>query len=474
MKKKMLAAIVTAIYVTGFVMALHAALTVRTATGSVAWTVSLISMPFIAVPAYVVFGRNRFEGMAEAFEDRREEFELALEDLKERLDPWAVGTSESVSWYKAVNHLSDFELLGHNHVDLLVNGQATFDSILEGISVAEDYVLFQFYMIHDDGVGRRAKDILIEKAKAGVDIYVLYDEVGSNGLPQAYVDDMLAAGIKVSAFKPTQGWRNRFQLNFRNHRKIVVVDGKVAWVGGNNVGDEYLGLDPDFSPWRDTHVRIEGPSAIQAQLVIVSDWYWATRTIPDLNWTPEPSAGGDHRVMMVPTGPSSSLETASLFFVAALSAARERIWLSTPYFVPDEAVLKALQLAALRGVDVRILTTGKADSLPVYLAGFHYIHQLRDLGIRFYAYRPGFMHGKVMLIDDSISTVGTHNFDNRSFRLNFEVMAVIVDKRFATDVERMFEDDFSHAVPLDPNAWDQKPLWWRVAVRLARLSSPIL
>jgi len=170
-----------------------------------------------------------------------------------------------------------------------------------------------------------------------------------------------------------------------------------------------------------------------------------------LNWQPKAAPDGDKRVMIVPSAPTHQVETAGLLFVSALNSAKEAIWISAPYFVPDEAVMKALQLAALRGVDVRIITTGKGDSLAVFLAAFHYMHELRDLGIRFYAYKPGFLHEKVMLIDNEVSTVGTANFDNRSFRLNFEVTAVIVDREFASRMKAMFEDDFAHAELLDPS-----------------------
>ncbi|MBW0147193.1 cardiolipin synthase [Marinobacter arenosus] len=470
----MIGLLVTSFYVVGIIMAMHAALTTRTSTGAVAWTVSLVTMPFVAVPAYAVFGRNQFEGMAEAYEARSDEIDQIVEGYRKELAAWKIPESQAPSWYNAIHRLSELDLLRGNAVELLVNGEATFDSILEGIAGAERYILFQFYMIHDDGLGKRVKDALAERARSGVKVLVLYDEVGSSDLPDTYLADMRAAGIEVSSFKPNQGWRNRFQLNFRNHRKMVVVDGREAWVGGHNVGDEYLGLDPELSPWRDTHVKIEGPAAVQVQLTILSDWYWATREIPELEWAPTPATNADQQVMIFPTAPTGHLEKASLFFVSALSAARERIWLSAPYFVPDEAVMKALQLAALRGVDVRIITTGKGDSLPVYLAAFHYIEELRGLGIRFYAYQPGFLHEKVMLVDDRVSSVGTHNFDNRSFRLNFEVAAVIVDEGFATQMEAMFEQDFAHAEPIDPDSLDERPLWWRLGVKLSRLASPVL
>ncbi len=473
-RKGMIGLIVTGFYVAGIVAALHAVLTVRTPTGSVAWAVSLITMPFIALPAYAVLGRDQFEGMSEAFEQRQDEIESVVQGFEDNLEPLRVAADDAPSWQRAIHKLSELHFLQGNDLELLVNGEATFASILQGVASAEHYILFQFYMIHDDGLGRRVQQALMERARAGVQVKVLYDEVGSSGLPSAYVKELEAAGVEVSSFKPTQGWRNRFQLNFRNHRKMVVVDGRVAWVGGHNVGDEYLGLDPEFSPWRDTHVRIEGPAALQVQLTILSDWYWATRELPALNWEPRRAPGGNKKVMILPTSPTRHLETASLFFVSAISAAKERIWLSAPYFVPDEAVLKALQLAALRGVDVRIITTGKGDSLPVYLAAFHYIYQLRNLGIRFYAYQPGFLHEKVMLVDDRLATVGTHNFDNRSFRLNFEVGAVVYDGEFASEMEAMLERDFAHARNIEAESLESEPLWRRIAVQLSRLAAPVL
>ena len=470
----MIALIVTAFYVAGIIFAIEAAMKVRTSQGAVAWSVSLVTFPFVAVPAYLVLGRSKFEGMADAFEDRQDEFERLLTEIQKELDPWEIPPGEGPSWHAAMVKLSHMQLTRGNRVDLLINGNATFDSILAGIAEAKEYILFQFYMIHDDGLGRRVKQALIDRAQEGIRVIVLYDEIGSGGLPDEYVDELRAAGVEVSSFKPTQGARNRFQLNFRNHRKMVVVDGRVAWVGGHNVGDEYLGLDEEFTPWRDTHVRLEGPVALQMQMAILGDWYWATRQVPEVNWTPQPAEGHDKTVMIFPFGPTGDFEKASLFFVTALNNARERIWLSAPYFVPDMAVMKALQLAALRGVDVRIITTGKGDSKAVFLAAFHYMEKLKGLGIKFYAYKPGFLHEKVMLVDDLISTVGTPNFDNRSFRLNFVVTSVIVDEEFAGEMEAMFEADFAHAEIIDPDTFDDKPLWWRIGVQLSRLAAPVL
>ena len=472
-RKRMIASIVTIFYVLGIISAIDAIMTARTPQGAVAWSVALVSFPFVAVPAYAVLGRSKFQGAMEAYEERQDEIDELISEFHANLEPWALSLDNHAT-YKAIQNLSGMEMTRGNRAELLINGEATFDSILAGIAQAKEYVLVQFYMFHDDELGRQMQQAMIERAKAGVRVYMLYDEMGSSGLPDSYTNELKAAGVEVSSFKPTQGKRNRFQLNFRNHRKIVVADGNTGWIGGHNVGDEYMGRDPEFSPWRDTHVRLEGPVVTQLQAVVMGDWYWATRELPKVNWQPVPAEEGDIAAMIIPSSPSQRLETAGLLFVNALNSARERIWLSAPYFVPDEAVMKALELAALRGVDVRVITTGKSDSLPVYLAAFHYIDQLRGLGIRFYAYKPGFLHEKVMLIDDNVSTVGTANFDNRSFRLNFEVTAVIADEDFARQMEQMFEDDFAHAELIDPATMDEKSFLWHLGVNLSRLASPVL
>ncbi|GGO84746.1 cardiolipin synthase [Marinobacterium nitratireducens] len=470
----MIAALVTLFYLAGLFSAIDSIMTTRTAQGAIAWSISLVSIPFVAVPAYWVLGRSKFSGMVEAYEQNKDEIDGLLAEFAKGLEPWKIEVQSRKGMHRAIRQLSRTELTGGNSAQLLIDGDATFDSIVAGIADARDYILIQFYMIHDDGLGRRIQQALIERASAGVRVHLLYDEVGSKGLPERYLEALRSAGVEVSSFKPTQGQKNRFQLNFRNHRKMVVVDGRSAWVGGHNIGDEYLGRDPEFSPWRDTHVKLRGPVVQQLQAVLLADWYWATRRIPRLNWEPAAAPDDNLQAMIIASSPSQRLETAGLMFVAALQSAQERIWLSAPYFVPDEAILKALELAALRGVDVRIITTGKADSLPVFLAAFHYMDHLKGLGIRFYAYTPGFLHEKVMLIDDEISTIGTANFDNRSFRLNFEVTALIRDPAFAAQMARMFEADFAHSELIDPEAVTQKPFWWRLAVNLSRLAAPVL
>ena len=458
----------------GFLSSIDAVMSTRTSQGAIAWIVSLNAFPYIAVPAYWILGRNKFQGYVVA---RRTEDRASRERLNEvaaQLTPFLVPEAEKTEAARAAEGLAELPIVTGNAAELLIDGKATFDSILHGIDSAKDYILFQFYIVHDDELGRKVQSHLIDKAKQGVRVYFLYDEVGSHKLSNRYKNELRAAGAEIRDFHSRKGPGNRFQINFRNHRKIVVVDGRSAWIGGHNVGDEYLGKDPEFGNWRDTHVRIDGPAVLGAQLSFAEDWFWATGALLELNWTPQPVTNGDVRVLIVPSGPADELETASLMFIHAINSAQERIWIASPYFVPDEAVIAVLQLAGLRGVDVRILIPDRPDHLLVYLATYSYFDDAGRTGVKFYRYTDGFLHEKAMLIDDRAATIGTANFDNRSFRLNFEITAVLADPEFLAQVERMFEEDFARSRLMREGEYAEKPLWFRIGVRLARLTSPLL
>jgi len=471
----MLTAVVIVAHILGFVSSIDAVWNTRTSQGAIAWAVVLNTFPYVAVPAYWVLGRSRFQGYVTARQGEDSEIRHIARDAKELVEPYVSSEAEAgyVEATRAAVQLAKIPVLRGNEVELLIDGEATFTNILEGIDRAEDYILFQFFIVKHDDLGTEVKDRLLAKARQGVRVYFLYDEVGSKDLSKQYKEELRAAGAEVYEFHTQKGSGNRFQLNFRNHRKIVLVDGRETWIGGHNVGDEYMGRDPKFGNWRDTHVRIQGPAALGAQLSFVEDWYWATGEVLDLNWTPEPSPSGDARVLITPTGPADELETAALMFIHTINSARERLWIASPYFVPDEGVMYALTLAALRGVDVRILIPDMPDHLAVYLAAFSYFDEVEQTGVQFYRYTDGFLHQKAMLIDDVAATVGTANFDNRSFRLNFEITAMIADSVFISEVERMFEADFARSRIMEPGELDKKSFWFKLGVKLARLTSPI-
>lgn len=460
----------------GLLAALHAVMRVRTAQGALAWAIALVFMPSLTLLPYLVFGRNRFDSYVRS----RREADLAMQQALTVRDwrPWVEKAKEaesagSVERLKAVTRLAHLPLLAHNHVRLLVNGEATFAAIFDAIAAARKVVLVQFFIVHDDALGRRLQQLLLERAAAGVAVYLLFDSVGSHALPEAYSATLRAGGVKVHAFATRRGLRNRYQLNFRNHRKIVVVDGRLGYVGGHNVGDEYLGLKPPLAPWRDTHIEISGPVLTCLQESFAEDWFWATREIPPLLLA-ENYAEDGMLCQLLTSGPADAQETCSLFFVTLINAARRRLWITSPYFVPDEAVLAALRLAVLRGVDVRILLPSRPDHRVVYAASSLYAEEAMHAGIGIYRYQPGFVHQKVLLVDEDMSAIGSANLDNRSFRLNFEVMLLTIDGGLAAQVEQMLLDDFAQAHQQLAAECRQAGPMRRLGMRLARLLSPIL
>ena len=465
---------ISALHLLGILSAIKAIQESRTSQGAIAWVIFLITFPYLALPIYWVFGRNRFHGYIGTKHINDQKLEEELETLREEMHPYEVSEKEMNRVELAGERMTFFPTLKGNATTLLIDGEATFESILQGIAEAQTYILIQFFIVSDDGLGNRVKEALIAKAKEGVKIYFLYDEVGSHDLSKQYLKSLRHTGVKIEAFHTQKGFKNRFQINFRNHRKIVVVDGKVAWVGGHNIGDTYLGLSQKFGHWRDTHIKLEGPSVLALQLSFYEDWYWATDAdIPDLLWKAFASDHGNKEVLIIPSGPADVLETAGLMFHHAINVSQKRIWIASPYFVPDDAIFSALQLAGLRGVDVRILIPDKADHLLVYLAAFNYFEDLVKTGVRFFRYEDGFLHQKVMLIDNNTAAVGTANFDNRSFRLNFEITCIVKDKAFASEIETMLLDDMSHAREMTVEELEQKPFWFNFATKVARLTSPL-
>jgi cardiolipin synthase len=460
----------------GIVAAIHALMTVRTAQGSIAWAMPLIFIPYVTLIPYLVFGRSTFDGYIKARRQANAEMRTAIADFNWR--PWieeAVAARRSVAYesLRAMPKLGRTPCLANNEVKLLINGDATFTAIFDAIRSARKAVLVQFFIIHNDDLGQRLQALLLEKAAEGVQIYVLYDRIGSHTLPASYVEKLREGGVQIKAFATRSGWLNRFQINFRNHRKIVVVDGVTGFVGGHNVGDEYLGLKPPLAPWRDTHVAVVGPVVASLQESFAEDWFWATRELP-LLILPESYPEDGVLCQLLATGPADSQETCSLFFVEAIHAATERVWITTPYFIPDEPVSAALRLAVLRGVDVRLLLPSRPDHYTVYAASSLYAFEAVRAGVRVFRYQPGFLHQKVVLVDNEITAIGSANMDNRSFRLNFELMLLTVDEDFAREVETMLNDDFALAHEISIEESRETHRLQQLAMRVARLISPIL
>ncbi|CAN5741200.1 cardiolipin synthase [soil metagenome] len=512
--------------ITGFEVAIRGAgvwcagdaiMTARSPQGSIAWVIALLLVPEVAVPMYLIFGSRRFVGYVRM--RRKGRFAInksaasTLEGLRPAFDPGSPSQEDPLA---SLGRLVGIPATAGNAVDILINGEATFKAIFEAIAGAKWYLLVEFYILRNDEVGKRFQQALKDAARRGVAVRLIYDGLGSFAYPRRAIRELELAGVKVTAFRSyrtvrglwrlVMPWRH-YQLNFRNHRKIVVADGDVALMGGLNIGDEYLGKHKTLTPWRDTHVRLRGPSVQAVQFAWLENWYCATSTTVDLNWAVKPAAttargapacvpagpeavgeggtmppegppapptnyGESARVLIVPSGPADDLETCALMFETLINHAEQRLWIATPYFVPDMATIHALQMAALRNVDVRILIPEGFDSRSVWLSAFTYYDDVLDAGIRLFRYQPGFMHQKVLLSDD-IFAVGTANLDIRSFRINFEITALIQNAEINGAAEAMLAEDFNRATEVKRGAFGKMAWGFRLLAKTARLFAPI-
>jgi cardiolipin synthase A/B len=442
----------------------------RTSQGSIAWIVSLLILPFPMTFIYAVFGIKSFDDYAAVQTHSGRVLRKVRASRTKILD------QPTTDDFPVLANVSQLPFLGGNDVELLIDGKATFDSIFEGISGAKETLLIQFYIIHDDELGGEFAERLLERAAAGVRIYLLYDDVGSFWLPRAYKDRLRRAGIHVSGFNH----RHRIlrvlgptRIQYRNHRKMVIADGKEAWIGGLNVGDEYMGRSKVFGHWRDTHVRFKGPAVLAATLSFQEDWQWATgEELKDLPSSTE--IAGDQSMLLMPTGPADELESCAIAFDDVIGQAAKRLWIVSPYFVPDLSMETALFAARMRGVDVRILIPELPDHRLVWLASISYANRMVQHGVDMYRYPSGFLHEKVILVDDKLAGVGTVNFDNRSFRINFEITMWFAGEKMIADVEKMLKRDFAAANKVDKFVPGSQSAIMRLMTQSARLLSPIL
>ncbi|WP_442509392.1 cardiolipin synthase [Novipirellula sp. SH528] len=457
--------------------AFHALRHVRTSQAAVAWVIGLVTIPFLVLPMYWVFARHRFEGYREAIRTVGERHVQSVASVRRELVTDA--NIRSTSLNTPLEYLADVldtPLCDNNSFELLIDGAVFFDSLLTRIQAAQRYVYLEFYILRDDVIGNKLADALIACANKGVVVRLLYDEVGCLRLSGKYIDRLVSAGVDVRAFNTRQGFVNRFQINFRNHRKLVVIDGEMAWVGGLNVGDEYLGISAGKTRWRDTAVQIQGDLARKVQAVFAGDYYWAARTdLPEANWYTESAqntTAGSAAVCA--TGPADQRPRATMMFASTAATAKHRLWISTPYLVPDDALMVALSMARARGVDVRLLIPSVADQWSVFLAGYYYEQELAEVGIPVYRYRGGCLHQKCVLVDDDLVLIGSTNFDNRSLYLNFELMVAIAEPKLIAEVAEMLEQDFAESPCSNSAGETLRPWFARVGTAIARLFSPVL
>jgi cardiolipin synthase len=368
-----------------------------------------------------------------------------------------------------------FPLSDGNEVTIYHDGCRAFEDLLHAIETARHHVHLEYFIIQPDDSGRQLLDLLVQKARQGVQIRLLYDAMGSRRLRRQHLKSLIDAGGQCSEFLPLNPLRRRIQVNMRDHRKILVVDGRLAFTGGLNIGDEYLGKVPRYGFWRDTHLRIRGPAVAALQRIFLEDWNFAAGENPrGPEYFPRISEQGTLRVQVISSGPDQELNSIREIYFAAVLRARKRLWIASPYFVPDAGLRDALCLAGYLGVDVRLLGQYHPDKwIPLFAARYYWADVL-GAGVQVYQYDKGMMHSKVVMVDGEWASVGTANFDNRSLHLNFEVNCLIYDRELVAQLEDAFLADLTCSIRLRREVFDRRPLAGRITENACRLLSPIL
>lgn len=468
---------------------------------ALAWVLCLISLPVVGVVLWWMMGRTRLErrkrrwarskkAMTDSLADVRQSIVLPEDASGTRINDGGSTIAASVASDEALYLRQDegvFPPTEGNRVEIFSCGADAFDAFERAIRQATDHIHFQFYIWQRDNIGRRFRDLLTEKAKEGVEVRVLYDAVGGAPVKRGFMDPLIEAGAKVESFLPVVIFERQLRVNFRNHRKIVVIDGKIGFTGGVNIGEEYC-------DWLDLAFRLDGPVVLQLQEVFAEDWYFATgedlastryfvgtEAAKQASLARSDATEGTTKVAdsvtarIIASGPDNPESAIQNVFFLAITRASKRIYITTPYFVPDGAMLMAIKTAAMRGVDVRLLTPGTSDIPIAQAAGRSYYAELLAAGVRIYEYHEDrVLHAKSVVVDDGWSIIGSANMDIRSFLLNFEANAVLGDRELNRQMAELFETHLERSTEMRLEDFEKRELKHRLVESTARLFSPLL
>ena len=451
-----------------------------------AWLMVLAFIPCFGFVIYLIFG---FEGRKHLwFEKKRhcdkeiiKDFERHFKDIA--FDNLPKNVNKRILPIKNTKYLNNLVTLHKNNskslyrkdnlVKLYHEGESKFNDLMCDIKKAKNHIFMEYYLMHDDSLGNEIMDLLCEKAKEGVEVKVLYDGMGNYKNKPSFARKLRQAGGELRVFLPPKGIR----INYRNHRKIAIIDGKVGYTGGLNIGDEYISRKKRFGFWRDSHIRIEGSAVYDLQLRFIMDWNFikGDKIELDQKHFPKIEKRDDGvNMQVVSSGPDTDWDNIYQGLFKMITEANKNIYIESPYFAPDDGILEALKIAAISGVDVRIIIPAKPDHLFVHSCRLSYIGELLDAGVRCYEYTKGFIHAKVMTMDGIVSTVGTANMDIRSYKLNFEVNSFIYDKDVSLEFERQFKIDMANSREIRKDEYKKRNIIKKIRESLARLISPLL
>ncbi|HTY16005.1 MAG TPA: cardiolipin synthase [Methanoregulaceae archaeon] len=451
-------------------------------TAVAAWLLVIFFIPVLGFVLFLIFGQDYRKRKMFQIKDEADQIVNSYVRTQEKLlkgpdmhldDRWSGSLQRMVLMLLESNRAI---VTNDNQITVYTKGSEKFSALIEAIRKASHHVHLEYFILKDDGLGKEVMAALTERARAGVEVRLLVDGIGSGRLPRRFFDDLVSEGGHYAVFFPSLIPFFNYRINYRNHRKIAVIDGKLAFIGGFNIGDDYVGKGKRWGFWRDTAVKIEGSAAAAAQLRFFQDWNYASGQKIDFHpvYFPENEDKSGSIVQIVSGGPDTQWNPVKESYMKMINSATETVYIQTPYFIPDESVVDSLRIAALSGLDVRIMIPTKPDHLFVYWASHSYIEQLLPSGVRAYTYDNGFLHAKTIVIDGAVASVGSANWDLRSFHLNFETNAVIYDPFIAGELKEAFEHDLVHCRELATGWYDSRSVFFKARAAISRLFSPIL
>ena len=453
----------------------------RSPLKTISWVLVLVLLPFAGIVFYLFFGQEyrKKKMFSRKGLKNLERLRKMTQNQLVQMPQAFHGFNEAIRSKKHLMSLmlsnSNALLTSDNQVKILKNGEKTFPAIFHAIEQARHHVHIEFYIVENDTVGNQLRELLIRKALEGVIVRFIYDDVGSWALPRKYIRSLKQAGVKIDCFMKVRFPHLTSRANYRNHRKIVVVDGHTAFVGGLNVADRYLYGSKKMGIWRDTHLMLKGGAATMLQIIFMADWYFVSREIFQGEEYFLPVREGKGKlVQIVASGPDSDWESIGQSYFSAIASARERVYIATPYLIPTPEILNALKVAAMGGLDVRILLPAESDAITPKWSTRSFLSELLETGVKIYFFHAGFLHSKLILVDGVFSSVGTANFDFRSLETNFEVNAMIYDEKVTADLEKHYLADLKQSRQIIAEEWEKRPRSEKAKESFARLLSPML
>lgn len=445
----------------------------RSPVKSLAWVTVLLLLPVLGLVLYLFFGRSIKNTRMISRRNRRK---LRRRESFKKVKFDRLGLSkESLQQIQLSRTLNGAIYYPGNTTRVFTNGQDKFDALKRDLKSASKFINMQYYIVTDDKIGCQIKDILVEKARSGVTVRLIYDHVGSFGTKGSFFKELKQAGVQAYPFFrvafPPFGTR----INWRNHRKICIIDGRVGYIGGMNIADRYIDGGKAFKTWRDTHIRIEGPAVGGLQFSFIVDWnFMGQPLIEDSVNAEEAEVCGIDGMQLLTSGPTSQWTNIAMLFIKAIANSKRRVFLQTPYFLPTEGLLKALQTAALSGVDVRVMIPRRSDSRMLDAATHSYVVECLQAGVKMYLYEAGMLHAKTMVVDDEFVSIGSTNFDFRSFEHNFEANMQIYSTAVNDEMAKIFQQDLKQCTRLYLSEWKKRPIAKKAGESIVRLLSPIL